>query len=68
MALKAKRKRVEARRLRNTKFQADLARPAEDRTAQFGKANADHTLKTHRPYLPSINLLSEQCHAQMETG
>lgn len=36
MALKAKSKRVEARRPRKTKFQADLA-PAEDRTVRLLK-------------------------------
>src|SRR5215469_12180632 len=37
MALKAKRKPVEARRPRKTKFQADLA-PAEDRSVRLLKA------------------------------
>jgi hypothetical protein len=45
MALKAKRKRVEARRPRKTKFQADIA-PAEDRTVRLLKEELQLTSNT----------------------
>jgi hypothetical protein len=45
MALKTKRKRVEAKRPRKTKFQADLA-PAEDRTVRFLKQELQLTSNT----------------------
>jgi hypothetical protein len=45
MAVKAKKKRVEARRLRKTKFQADLA-PVEDRTVRLLKEELQLTSNT----------------------